>query len=110
MNQTHKTEVHVAVHAAIVDVTGKASDPAQGASVQVIINEVTEGNWAAHGRAISLAAIADTVGTCENEAHASSGCGNDLRGEGEAVRRGPLSTPTPRLWLACFADHCAFPR
>jgi phenylpyruvate tautomerase PptA (4-oxalocrotonate tautomerase family) len=68
MNQTHKTEVHVAVHAAIVDVTGKASDPAQGANVQVIINEVTEGNWAAHGKTISLAAIADTVGLAKTSA------------------------------------------
>ncbi|HQR53359.1 MAG TPA: tautomerase family protein [Burkholderiales bacterium] len=62
MNQAHKTEVHVAVTAAIVAVTGNPADPAHGGSVQVIIDEVTEGNWGAHGKTISLASIADTVG------------------------------------------------
>ncbi len=62
MNQAHKTEVHVAVTAAIVAVAGNPDDPGQGGSVQVIIEEVTEGNWASHGKTISLAGIADTVG------------------------------------------------
>jgi phenylpyruvate tautomerase PptA (4-oxalocrotonate tautomerase family) len=62
MNQAHKTEVHAAVTAAIVAVTGNPNDPGQGGSVQVIIEEVTEGNWGAHGKTISLAGIAETVG------------------------------------------------
>ena len=40
-------------------------DPAGTApatSIQVIIDEVTEGDWAAGGRTISLAHIADVVG------------------------------------------------
>ncbi|MGO9688658.1 MAG: 4-oxalocrotonate tautomerase, partial [Syntrophobacteraceae bacterium] len=31
-------------------------------SVQVIIDEVTEGNWGSHGKTISLVGIAGTVG------------------------------------------------
>ncbi len=62
MNQVHKTEVHAAVTAAIVAVTGNPNDPGQGGSVQVIIDEVTEGNWGSHGKTISLASIAGTVG------------------------------------------------
>ena len=62
MNQAHKTEVHVAVTAAILAVSGNPNDAGQGGSVQVIIDEVTEGNWASHGKTISLASIADTVG------------------------------------------------
>ena len=34
--------------------------------MQVIIDEVTEGNWGAHGKTISLASIADTVGLPKN--------------------------------------------
>jgi phenylpyruvate tautomerase PptA (4-oxalocrotonate tautomerase family) len=66
MNQMHKTEVHAAVTAAIVASTGNPNDPGQGGSVQVIIDEVTEGNWGAHGKTISLASIADTVGLPKN--------------------------------------------
>jgi phenylpyruvate tautomerase PptA (4-oxalocrotonate tautomerase family) len=66
MNQAHKTEVHVAVHAAVVAVTGDTGNPKQGASVQVIIEEVTEGNWGAGGKTISLANIAATVGLPKN--------------------------------------------
>jgi phenylpyruvate tautomerase PptA (4-oxalocrotonate tautomerase family) len=62
MNQAHKTEVHAAVTAAIVTVTGNPHDPGQGGSIQVIIEEVPEGNWGAHGMTISLASIADAVG------------------------------------------------
>ena len=66
MNQAHKTEVHAAVTAAIVAVTGNPNDPGQGGSVQVIIDEVTEGNWGAHGKTVSLASITDTVGLPKN--------------------------------------------
>ena len=66
MNQAHKTEVHAAVTQAIVTVTGNPNDPGQGRSIQVIIEEVTEGNWGAHGKTISLASIADTVGLPKN--------------------------------------------
>jgi phenylpyruvate tautomerase PptA (4-oxalocrotonate tautomerase family) len=62
MNRSHKSDVHAAVNKAIVDLTGDPSDPKQGASVLVIVNDVTEGNWGARGRTISLAAIADSVG------------------------------------------------
>jgi phenylpyruvate tautomerase PptA (4-oxalocrotonate tautomerase family) len=62
MNATHKTEVHVAVNAAIADVVGTPGDPQPGASVLVIIDEVPEGNWGVRGETISLARIADTVG------------------------------------------------
>lgn len=66
MNQARKTEVHVAVHAAIVAVAGDLSSQKQGGSVQVIIDEVTEGNWGAGGKTISLANIAVTVGLPKN--------------------------------------------
>ncbi|MGC1781640.1 MAG: hypothetical protein WA708_03885 [Acidobacteriaceae bacterium] len=62
MNAAHKTEVHVAVNAAIVDVTGHQADADAGASILVIINEVPEGNWGADGKTISLATIAGAVG------------------------------------------------
>ena len=66
MNQAHKTEVHVAVTAAILAVVGNAADPKQGGSCQVIIDEVPEGNWGAGGKTISLANIADKVGLAKN--------------------------------------------
>ncbi len=62
MNAVHKSEVHAAVNAAIVDVVGRSDDPGPGASILVVIDEVTEGNWGAAGHTISLAAIAETVG------------------------------------------------
>jgi phenylpyruvate tautomerase PptA (4-oxalocrotonate tautomerase family) len=65
MNNSHKSEVHSAVNAAICDVVGDGS-PNQGANVLVIIDEVPEGNWGARGQTISLAAIADTVGLAKN--------------------------------------------
>jgi phenylpyruvate tautomerase PptA (4-oxalocrotonate tautomerase family) len=60
MSVIHKSAVHEAVNEAIVAVTGETSDA--GASILVIIDEVTEGNWGAAGRTISLASIADKVG------------------------------------------------
>jgi phenylpyruvate tautomerase PptA (4-oxalocrotonate tautomerase family) len=60
MSAVHKTEVHAAVNAAIIEVVGTNGD--RGASALVIIDEVTEGNWGAAGRSISLASIADSVG------------------------------------------------
>jgi phenylpyruvate tautomerase PptA (4-oxalocrotonate tautomerase family) len=62
MNQAHKTEVHAAVNAAIIDIVGTSGDLPQGANVLVIIDEIPEGNWGARGQTISLSAIADTVG------------------------------------------------
>jgi len=62
MNQQHKSEVHAAVTAAILDCVGGAPDPKRGASVQIVLEEITEGNWGAGGRTISLASIAETVG------------------------------------------------
>jgi phenylpyruvate tautomerase PptA (4-oxalocrotonate tautomerase family) len=61
MNNSHKSDVHSAVNAAICDVVGDGS-PNQGANVLVIIDEVPEGNWGARGQTISLAMIADAVG------------------------------------------------
>src|SRR5271170_2881456 len=62
MSQAHKTEVHAAINAAIIEIAGDAHDPNQGANVLVIIDEIAEGNWGAGGRTISLAMIAETVG------------------------------------------------
>jgi phenylpyruvate tautomerase PptA (4-oxalocrotonate tautomerase family) len=62
MNAAHKTEVHVWVTAAVMEATGTKSDTAAGSSIQVILDEVPEGNWGAGGRTISLESIADSVG------------------------------------------------
>ncbi len=61
MNAEHKREVHVWVTEAILAATA-ASGPEVGHSIQVVIDEVPEGNWAAAGHTISLASIADSVG------------------------------------------------
>ncbi len=66
MNTAHKTEVHVWVTAAILEATNAKADTAAGGSIQVIIDEVTEGNWAAGGHTLSLESIADTVGTSKD--------------------------------------------
>ncbi|MYZ44735.1 tautomerase family protein [Schauerella aestuarii] len=60
MSQAHKTEVHIAVHAAMMQSLG--AHDSDGAGVLVVIEEVTEGNWGAGGHTISLASIADSVG------------------------------------------------
>jgi phenylpyruvate tautomerase PptA (4-oxalocrotonate tautomerase family) len=62
MNAANKSAVHASVNAAVLAATGPAASPRAGASVLVIIEEVTEGNWGARGESISLARIADTVG------------------------------------------------
>jgi phenylpyruvate tautomerase PptA (4-oxalocrotonate tautomerase family) len=61
MNTTHKGEVHSWVTEAILAAT-TASGPDAGHSIQVIIDDVPEGNWAAAGHTISLANIAESVG------------------------------------------------
>lgn len=61
MNAEHKSEVHAWVTEAVLAATGVSGHDA-GRSVQVIIDEVPEGNWAAAGHTISLAGIADSVG------------------------------------------------
>lgn len=61
MSQAHKSEVHADVTAAITAVVDPAGNgPATG--IQVVIDEVPEGNWGAGGATISLAHIADVVG------------------------------------------------
>ena len=62
MNAAHKTEVHVLVTAAILDATDTKSEGDAGSSIQVILDEVPEGNWGAGGHTISLESIADSVG------------------------------------------------
>jgi phenylpyruvate tautomerase PptA (4-oxalocrotonate tautomerase family) len=62
MNTAHKQEVQSGVNAALMDVLRATRDPRDGGSTQVVIHEVTEGNWAAAGRTISLANIAGAVG------------------------------------------------
>lgn len=62
MNQAHKSEVHRDVNDAIVQAMGEPQSARQGASILVIIEEVTEGNWGARGETISLSRIAETVG------------------------------------------------
>lgn len=66
MNNGHKSEVHAWVAEAIVQVTGGSDKAAAGNSIQVIVDEVPEGNWGAGGRTISLESIADTVGMSTN--------------------------------------------
>lgn len=62
MNAANKSGVHAAVNAAVLEVGAPTTTPRKGASVLVIIEEVTEGNWGARGETISLAKIADAVG------------------------------------------------
>jgi phenylpyruvate tautomerase PptA (4-oxalocrotonate tautomerase family) len=61
MNAQQKSEVHSWVTDACLTVTA-ASGEDVGHSIQVIIDEIPEGNWAAAGKTISLANIADSVG------------------------------------------------
>lgn len=71
MNVAHKSEVHAAVNGAIIGVLGGADDPDAGASILVVIDEVTEGNWGARGKTISLMAISEAVGLPQDgERHA----------------------------------------
>ena len=62
MNAVHKTEVHVWVAAAILEATDTKPEGDAGSSIQVILDEVPEGNWGAGGHTISLESIADSVG------------------------------------------------
>jgi phenylpyruvate tautomerase PptA (4-oxalocrotonate tautomerase family) len=62
MNKVQKSEVHAQVNDAILAVVGGDATSESGASILVVIDEVTEGNWGAAGRTISLASIASTVG------------------------------------------------
>lgn len=64
MNQAHKAEVQRWVTEEILAVTGAPAG--SGQSILVVIDEVTEGNWAAAGRTISLASIAGTVGLAKS--------------------------------------------
>jgi phenylpyruvate tautomerase PptA (4-oxalocrotonate tautomerase family) len=66
MNAAHKTEVHAAVNAAILEVTGHQGDPEASAIILVIINEVPEGNWRAGGKTIGHDTIAEAVGLPRN--------------------------------------------
>jgi phenylpyruvate tautomerase PptA (4-oxalocrotonate tautomerase family) len=62
MNAFHKSLVHAAANASILAVMGHPYDRNAGGSILVVIDEVTEGNWGARGKTISLASIAETVG------------------------------------------------
>jgi phenylpyruvate tautomerase PptA (4-oxalocrotonate tautomerase family) len=62
MNAAHKTEVHVWVTTAIMEATGTKPDAVAGSSIQVILDEVPEGNWGADGHTINLESIAESVG------------------------------------------------
>jgi len=62
MDAHHKSSVHAAVNSSIVAVMGHADDADAGGSILVVIDEVTEGNWGARGKTISLQSIADAVG------------------------------------------------
>jgi len=63
MNVAHKNEVHGWVAAAIAEVVGGAG---RGGSILTVIDEVTEGNWGAAGKPISLESIAGTVGQAKD--------------------------------------------
>lgn len=63
MNSQHKDEVQAGVNAALMAATGQdMAGASAGGSCQVVITEITEGNWAAAGKTISLASIAGSVG------------------------------------------------
>ncbi len=62
MSARHKSEVHAWVNAAIIAATSRSDAPDGGRSALVVIDEVTEGNWGAAGRTISLNSIAGSVG------------------------------------------------
>jgi phenylpyruvate tautomerase PptA (4-oxalocrotonate tautomerase family) len=62
MNAAQKSSVHAGVTSAIVQATTRGGAPPPGDSVLVVIDEVTEGDWGAGGRTISLESIADSVG------------------------------------------------
>lgn len=63
MNTQHKNDVQAGVNAALMAATGQdMADVRAGGSCQVVITEITEGNWAAAGKPISLASIAGSVG------------------------------------------------
>jgi phenylpyruvate tautomerase PptA (4-oxalocrotonate tautomerase family) len=62
MSQAHKSEVHVMVNQAFLEVLGGGNSASAGGSILVTIEEVTEGDWGCAGRTISLASIADSVG------------------------------------------------
>jgi phenylpyruvate tautomerase PptA (4-oxalocrotonate tautomerase family) len=61
MNAQHKSDVQAWVTEACLAATEALGEDA-GHSIQVIIDEIPEGHWAAAGHAISLANIADSVG------------------------------------------------
>ena len=61
MSAGHKREVQTWVTEAVLAAT-EASGQDTGHSIQVIIDDVPEGNWAAGGQTISLANIVDSVG------------------------------------------------
>ena len=61
MNAPHKSEVHALVTSAVLEATN-SQGRATGDSVLVVIDEVTEGNWGAGGKTISLDNIAEAVG------------------------------------------------
>ena len=58
--------VQTGVTTAILEVIGGAGSHQPGSTIQVIIDEVTEGNWAAGGKTISIVSIADTVGLAKS--------------------------------------------
>ncbi len=62
MSAANKSMVHASVNNAIIECAGRTDHPRLGASILVVIDEVTEGNWGAAGKTISLGAIADLVG------------------------------------------------
>lgn len=66
MNNVHKSDVHAGVTHAIAQVIGGSDQVGADNSIQVIVDEVPEGNWGAGGRTISLESIADTVGMSTN--------------------------------------------
>lgn len=66
MNAAHKNEVHAWVVQAILSAIDTAQAPGVGASILVVINEVTEGNWSSAGQPISLERIADSVGLAKD--------------------------------------------
>jgi phenylpyruvate tautomerase PptA (4-oxalocrotonate tautomerase family) len=103
MNSSHKRDVQAGVTASILDVLGAKDAPEAGASVLVVIDEVTEGDWAARGVPISIASIAGTVGLPKNgeryawvEAYFAAKA-RQFAAAGYPADTGGLLAPTPNV-------------
>ena len=97
MSAGHKAEVQTWVTDAILAATGATGEDA-GRSIQVIIDDIPEGNWAAAGRTISLANIADSVGLSKSGSR-YAWSKNYFAAKGRARAAAGYPADTGGLWL-----------